>query len=239
MTSRRRGMRQHLTCPLCLLILCHVASTCRVCLPPMFLAAANGTPPNPNWEIDFDWLSNESQIAMARFAVAQHNATKNHSLQPVGVLYVDRADIASTGNGSAGNGSAGNGSAGNGSAGNGNAGNGSAGNGRAGNSSAGREEYLVTLAALNLLRGRTAFFDALLSRRPLEAAQSTLYPLVRGVVASENERWLSGPCSGPCSSHPLPLAGQPAAADLSGGGTGGGAGIHCWQQMRAPPAGSQ
>ncbi|CAI5992733.1 unnamed protein product [Closterium sp. NIES-64] len=51
---------------------------------------------------------------------------QNDSLQPVGVLYVERADIASTGNGSAGN------------------------------SSAGGEEYLVTLAALNLLRGRTA-----------------------------------------------------------------------------------
>ncbi|CAI5947739.1 unnamed protein product [Closterium sp. NIES-65] len=206
MTSRRRDMRQHLTFPpSCLLILCPAASTCRACLPPMFSAAANGSPPNPFWEIDFDWLSNENQIAMTRFAVAQHNAAKslpslhsstlplffspsplppspllsfyfpllpyspsllpffpssllpffpssllpffpsffpslrlplsspslaslcqNDSLQPVGVLYVERADIASTGNGSAGN------------------------------SSAGGEEYLVTLAALNLLRGRTA-----------------------------------------------------------------------------------
>ncbi|CAI5981975.1 unnamed protein product [Closterium sp. NIES-65] len=228
MTSRRRDMRQHLTFPpSCLLILCPAASTCRACLPPMFSAAANGSPPNPFWEIDFDWLSNENQIAMTRFAVAQHNAAKqneamtshslpfilqrfpfssprlpfpllpfspsifpfsptpllfspssllpffpssllpffpsffpslrlplsspslaslrqNDSLQPVGVLYVERADIASTGNGSAGN------------------------------SSAGGEEYLVTLAALNLLRGRTAVFDALLSRRPLVAAQSAL-----------------------------------------------------------------
>ncbi|CAI5530012.1 unnamed protein product [Closterium sp. Naga37s-1] len=54
-----------------------MASTCRACLPPMFSAAADGSPPNPNWEIDFDWLSDENQIAMARFAVAQHNAAKS------------------------------------------------------------------------------------------------------------------------------------------------------------------
>ncbi|CAI5969266.1 unnamed protein product [Closterium sp. NIES-64] len=60
----------------------------------------------------------------------------------------------------------------------------------AGNASAGGEEYLVSLAALNLLRGRTALFDALLSRRPLVAAQSATpaaaLPLTATATTAEN-----------------------------------------------------
>ncbi|CAI5986838.1 unnamed protein product [Closterium sp. NIES-64] len=86
MTSRRVEMRRCPTFPLCLLILC-VASTCRACLPPLFTGAADSTPPNPNP----DWPSEEEKIGMARIAVAQHNAAKNGSLQPISLVRVERA----------------------------------------------------------------------------------------------------------------------------------------------------
>ncbi|CAI5933004.1 unnamed protein product [Closterium sp. NIES-64] len=188
---------------MCRHILCHVASTCDACLPPLFAAAADGSPPNPNTEFDLDWLGGEEKIAMARIAVAQHNAAKNDSLQVINLVWVERE----------------------------------------GNWSAGvwsnLEEYRLSLTALSLLRGRTAFFDASshgshasteeeqeialrhVVQRPAVAwgnDESTyvdlsgvdLQRVARGAVASANERQVSG---------------QRSAVHLGAGGTGGGTGI--------------
>ncbi|CAI5947747.1 unnamed protein product [Closterium sp. NIES-65] len=195
MTSRRVATRRCLTFPLWLLILSHVASTCRACLPPpMFSAAADGSPPSPDLEPSFHWLTDEEQIAMARFAVAQHNAAKNDSLQPVLIMAVEYIDNASTGNGSAGN------------------------------SSAGGEEYLVSLAALNLLRGRTAFFDALLSRRPLVAAQSALpaaAPPITAAAAAAATPVVTTAAAAEGEGRGTVAAAATAAAAAAGGGEGG------------------
>ncbi|CAI5530009.1 unnamed protein product [Closterium sp. Naga37s-1] len=250
MTSRRRGMRQHLTCPLCLLILCHVASTCRVCLPPMFSAAANGSPPNPNWEIDFDWLSNENQIAMARFAVAQHNATKSldRVLHSFPSTHADSPLCSRT-------------------------------RPRRGRRQATAllpfipsplhpfsppsllpsipsplqpfspssllpfipsplhpfspssllpfiPSPLLPVSRLStLLRGRTAFFDALLSRRPLVAAQSATPAAAPPPAASATLVAIAAAAAAAAATAPTPAAASVAAA-ATGGGEGGGEG---WQ----------
>ncbi|CAI5519158.1 unnamed protein product [Closterium sp. Naga37s-1] len=117
--------------------------------------------------------------ALARFTMAQHNAAKNDSLQPVGILDVYRPS--------------------------------------AGNASTCGEEYRVSLAALNLLRGRTTVFNALLSHPPLVAARSAL----------------------PAAALPLTAtAAATAATAENGGGEGGGEGWEYTLKSLVQQAGS-
>ncbi|CAI5932984.1 unnamed protein product [Closterium sp. NIES-64] len=215
MTSRHRDMRQHLTSPLCLLSFAtwhpRVVRVFRLSqsLPslhsstlPLFFSPSP-LPPSPLLSFYFPLppvsptplvFSPSSLLPLLLpFSPSLASPRQNDSLQPVGVLYVERADIASTGSGSVGNGSA-------------------------GNSSAGGEEYGVSLAALSLLR--TALFDALLSRRPLSHVD--VQRVAQEAVASANKRQVScvaispNPCSDPVTLSASFLALSPTLSPLQG-----------------------
>ncbi|CAI5530011.1 unnamed protein product [Closterium sp. Naga37s-1] len=195
---------------MCLHILCHVASTCHACLPPLFAAAADGSPPNPNTEFDLDWPGGEEKIAMARIAVAQHNAAKNDSLQAIRLVWVERE-----GNWSAGDWSSHEeyrlsltalsllrGRT-------------ASFNALAGSEHASTEEEQEIALRHVVQRPTDACGDELTF---VDLSGEDVQRVARGAVASENERQTHYTCLLPCSlPAPLPPTGQRSAVHLGAG----------------------